>query len=79
MKAYDPGAKRGALVLWIALSVLWVGVMALPLYLLRHTLAARTDYRILLLLLFLWATWTWLKLALLVGKRIKNLPVEPSF
>jgi hypothetical protein len=50
--------------------------MAAPLYLLRHTLAARTDYLILLPSLFLFATWTWLRFAYGVGKRLKNRPVK---
>ena len=75
-KAIEPKVKRLALTLWVTFSVLWIGVMAAPLYLLRHTLAARTDYLILLPLLFLFATSAWLRFACGVGKRLKSLPVE---
>jgi hypothetical protein len=50
--------------------------MAAPLYLLRHTLLARTDYLILLPSLFLFATWNWLRFAYGVGKRLTSLPVK---
>jgi hypothetical protein len=75
-KAIEPKGKRLALALWAVFSVLAVGVMAVPLYLLRHTLFARTDYMILLLPLFLFATWTWLRFAYGVGKRLNTLPVK---
>ena len=72
-KAIEPRAKRLALALWVTFSVLWIGVMAAPLYLLRHTLFARNDYLILLPSLFLFATWTWLRFAYGVGKRLNGL------
>lgn len=75
-KALEPKAKRFALALWVSFSVLWIGVMAAPLYLLRHTLVARTDYLILLSALFLFATWTWLRFAYGVGKRLNSRPVK---
>jgi len=78
-KAIEPKAKRLALTLWVTFSVLWIGVMAAPLYLLRHTLAARTDYLILLPSLFLFATWAWLRFAYGVGKRLKSLLVKQGF
>jgi hypothetical protein len=77
-KTYEPQIKRLALALWITFSVLSVGAMAVPLYVLRDALVARTDYLILLPLLFLYATWAWLRYAYGVGKRIKNLPVRPN-
>ena len=72
-KAIEPTAKRLALALWITFSVLWVGVMAAPLYLMRHTLSARTDYLILLPSLFVFATWAWIRFAYDVGKRLNGL------
>jgi hypothetical protein len=77
-KTYEPHAKRLALALWITFSVAWVGVIAVPLYVLRDTLFAKTDYLILLPLLFLYAIWAWLRYAYGVGKRIKNLPVRKN-
>ena len=78
MKTYDPAVKRNALILWAIFSVVWLAAMASPLYFLRHTLAARPEFLVLLSLLFLWVAWTWFKLASAVGRRIKDLPVEPS-
>ena len=78
LNTYEPLTKRLALALWITVSVLWMGVMAVPLYVLRGTLVARTDYLILLPLLFLYVTWAWLRYAYSVGKRIQNLPVRPK-
>jgi hypothetical protein len=75
-KAIEPKAKHLALTLWVTFSLFWIGVMAAPLYLLRHTLAARTDYLILLPSMFVFATWNWLRFAYGVGKRLKSLPVK---
>ena len=77
-KVTEPQGKRLALTLWVSFSIIWVGVMATPLYFLRHTLAARTDYRILLPSLFFFATWTWIRFAYGVGKRLKGLPVKQT-
>ena len=77
-KAIEPEAKRLSLALWVTFSVLLIGVMASPLYLLRHTLFARTDYLILLTSMFLFATGTWLRFAYGVGKRLNELPAKQS-
>jgi len=77
MRTYDRRAKRRVLVLWVTFSVIWVGAMASPLYLLRDKLATRPSLLILLPMLFAWTTWLWLKIAIAVGRQIKNLPVEP--
>ena len=73
-KAIEPKAKRLAVALWTSFSAIWIGVMAAPLYILRETLSAKTDYLILLSSLFLFATWTWIRFAYGVGKRLKELP-----
>jgi hypothetical protein len=75
-EAVEPKARRLALAMWATFSVLWISVMAAPLYLLRQTLLARTDYLVLLLSLFLFATWAWVRFAYGVGKRLSGMPVK---
>jgi len=75
-KNYDPAAKRLALAFWLAFSLLVLGIMAAPLYVLRATLLSRTDLLILLPVLFLYAAWMWLRFACGVGKRLKGLPPD---
>lgn len=78
VKAIEREGKLLALTLWVTFTVAWIGIMAAPIYLLRNTLAARSEYLILTLSLFLVATWTWLRFAYGVGKRLRGMSVHQA-